>query len=84
MDKLIGKYKVHLEETGLILTHKAGISFDMTPDEIEGLIGFLNVHWNAIRAAQPDAAPRLKPVTNEESSVPAHNWADLEQKKDAG
>jgi hypothetical protein len=73
MDKIIGKYRVRIEETRLILTHSAGISFDMTPDEMAGLAAFINIYQNALRTAQHDTEPRLKIVVNEESSATARD-----------
>ena len=67
MDAIIGKYRVHVEETGLVLTQPAGISFDLTLDEAVGLAEFITVYLNTIAAAaQPDTEPRMKQVVVDE------------------
>jgi hypothetical protein len=48
MDAIIGKYRVSMEETGLILTHPAGISFDLTLKEAIELMEFIRVYQDAI------------------------------------
>ena len=40
MDAIIGRYKVRIEETGLILKHPSGISFDFLPNEVLGALEF--------------------------------------------
>jgi hypothetical protein len=54
MDAIIGRYRVHIEETGLILTHPTRISFDLTLDEAKGLMEFIKVYQDASAAAQQD------------------------------
>jgi hypothetical protein len=54
MDAIIGKYRARIEETGLILTHPTGISFDLTLDEEVGLMGLIKVYQDARAAAQQD------------------------------
>ena len=54
MDAIIGKYRVRMEETGLILTHPTGFSFDLTLDEVVRLMEFIKVYQAAIVAAQRD------------------------------
>jgi hypothetical protein len=54
MDAIIGKYRAHIEETGLILTHPTRISFDLTLDEAKGLMEFIKVYQDARAAAQQD------------------------------
>lgn len=48
MDARIGKYRVRMEDTRLILTHAAGISFDLTHEEALGLWQFISVYRQAI------------------------------------
>ena len=43
MDALIRKYKLRVEEWGLILTHPVGMSFDLTLEEAEGLMEFISI-----------------------------------------
>ena len=33
MDRMIGKYRARMKETGLVLIHPVGISFDLSPDQ---------------------------------------------------
>ncbi len=33
MEAIIGRYRARMEESGLVLKHSAGISFDLTVDE---------------------------------------------------
>ncbi len=66
MDAIIGRYRVHIEGTQLILTHEVGISFDLTPDETLGLRDFINVYRQALIDAQRDTEPRLERVVVEE------------------
>ncbi len=50
MDAIIGRYRVSMEEMGLILKHQSGISFDLTADETLGLLDFINVYRKALLA----------------------------------
>ncbi len=60
MDAIIRNYRVRMEETGLILTHPAGISFDLTLDEAVGLMEFIKVYQDAIAAAKRDTGPQIE------------------------
>ena len=44
MDAIIGRYRVRMEDTGLILRHMSGINFDLTPTEALGLLNFLSAY----------------------------------------
>jgi hypothetical protein len=44
MDAIIGGYKVRMEETGLILKHPSGLSFDFLPNEVLGLWNFIDFY----------------------------------------
>ncbi len=44
MDAIIGRYRLRMEDTGLILRHVSGITFDMAPDEALGLLNFLSAY----------------------------------------
>ena len=55
MDAIIGKYRMRMEETGLILKHASGISFDLTPEEALGLLDFLSVYREALQGICKDA-----------------------------
>ena len=52
MDAMIGRYRACMEQTGLILRHATGISFDLTPDETLGLLNFLNAYQQTLLALQ--------------------------------
>jgi hypothetical protein len=54
MDAIIGKYRMHMEETGLILKHVSGISFDLTPEESLGLLDFLSAYRQTLEAIRGD------------------------------
>lgn len=68
MDAIIGKYRVRMEDTGLILTHPAGFSFDLSLDVAVGLMEFIKVYQAAIVAAQRDTEPRIEGVVVDEES----------------
>ncbi len=57
MEAIIGKYRVRMEEAGLILTHTTRVSFDLTFDEAIGLMEFIRVYEGAIAAARRDTEP---------------------------
>lgn len=44
MDAIIGRYRVHIEETGIILKHQSGICFDLSPDEALGILDFIKAY----------------------------------------
>jgi hypothetical protein len=70
MDAIIGKYRMRMEEAGLILKHAAGISFNLTPEEALGLLDFLNAYRQTLQAivgevdtvAQVDTDPQMKRI----------------------
>jgi hypothetical protein len=67
MDAIIGRYRAHMEETGLILRHATGISFELTVDETVGLLNFINVYRQALLMMQEEqddveTEPRLERV----------------------
>jgi hypothetical protein len=55
MDAIIRRYKAHIGETGLILKHEAGISFEFTPEETLGLWDFINAYRQTLLSLQRDA-----------------------------
>jgi hypothetical protein len=65
MDAIIGKYRIHMEETGLIIKHSAGISFDLTPEESLGLLDFLSAYRQTLQAIrmEADTEPQLESIT---------------------
>ena len=44
MDAIIGRYRLRIEDTGLVLRHMSGINFDMMPAEALGLLNFLSAY----------------------------------------
>ena len=66
MDAIIGRYRLRMEETGLLLTHEAGIIFDMTPGETLGLLNFISAYRENLETVEPETEPHLKRVVVEE------------------
>jgi len=64
MDAIIGRYRVRMEETGLLLRHTSGINFDLTPNEALGLLDFLSAYrQNLQNLIERDTDPRIERVT---------------------
>jgi hypothetical protein len=55
-----------MEESGMILTHPSGISFDLTVDEALSLHEFIGVYRKALQVAERDTEPELKRVVIED------------------
>ena len=66
MDAIIGRYKAHMEESGLVLTHPTGISFDLTVDEALDLLDFIKVYQRALNMRERDTNPELERVVIDE------------------
>jgi hypothetical protein len=66
MDVIIGRYKVRMEDSGLILTHPSGISFDMTADEALELQDFLKVYRRTLVTTERETNPELERIIIEE------------------
>lgn len=62
MDALIGRYRLKLEETGLVLKHPTGISFDLTVEETLGLRSFVNLHYQALMNLQEERERQTEPI----------------------
>ena len=66
MDAIIGRYRVRMEETGLILRHATGLSFEFTVDETLGLLNFISVYRDTLLTLQDeqetDTEPRIERV----------------------
>ena len=62
MDRMIGKYRARMKETGLVLIHPVGISFDLSPDQAVELMEFIKVYQAAIAAAQRQTEPSIESV----------------------
>jgi hypothetical protein len=69
MDAIIGRYKVRMEDSGLVLTHPSGISFDMTADEALDLQNFLKVYRQALLTTERETNPELERVIIEEHEI---------------
>lgn len=61
MDAIVGRYRARMEESGLILKHPSGISFDLTPEETLGLLDFITAYRPTLLALQEerDTDPRM-------------------------
>jgi hypothetical protein len=66
MDAMIGRYKVRMEEAGLVLTHPSGISFDMKVDEALDLLDFLKVYRRTLLTTERETNPELERIFIEE------------------
>ena len=69
MDAIIGRYKVRMKDSGLILTHPSGISFDITADEALDLQGFLKVYRLALLTSERETNPELERIIIEEHEI---------------
>lgn len=61
MDAIIGRYRVRMEEMGLILKHASGISFDLTPEETLSLLDFINAYRQTLLMMQQDSGHDTEP-----------------------
>lgn len=70
MDAIIGRYRACMEESGLVIRHASGISFDLTPEETLGLFDFISAYRQTLLALQeePDTEPRLESIVLNEVS----------------
>lgn len=60
MDAIIGRYRVRLEEDGLlVLKHPSGICFDFTAEETLEFLDFIGVYRKALLALDRDTDPEL-------------------------
>ena len=62
MDAIIGRYRIHMEKTQLVLIHPAGISFDLTGDEALALAAFTNVSQRTLTTLEYDTDPSLEQI----------------------
>ncbi|GCE03208.1 hypothetical protein [Dictyobacter aurantiacus] len=64
MDAIVGRYRAHMEESGLVLKHPSGISFDLTPEEALGLLDFITAYRPTLLALQEerDTDPRMASI----------------------
>lgn len=73
---IIGKYGVRMDESGLVLTHPTGVSFDLTPDEAEGLMRFIKVYQDAMATSQRDTEPYMERIVIDEGSHASQRETD--------
>jgi hypothetical protein len=66
IDAIVGRYRLRIEDTGVVLTHPSGISFDLTADEALGVYEFVAVYRKTLLADDRETEPVLKRVVIEE------------------
>jgi hypothetical protein len=76
MDAIIGRYKVRMEETGLVLKHPSGVSFDFLPNEVLGLWNFIDFYREQLSDMQLDTRPQIEAVDTEELIDQNNRWRD--------
>ena len=69
MDAIIGRYKVRMEDSGIILTHPSGISFEITADEALELQNFLKVYRQTLLTSERETNPELERIVIEEHEI---------------
>lgn len=69
MDAIIGRYKVRVEDTGIVLTHPSGISFEITAEESLDLQDFLKVYRQTLLTAERETNPELERIVIEEHEI---------------
>ena len=52
MDAIIGRYKVRIEDEGIVLTHPSGISFEITSKEALDLQDLLKVYRQTLQTTE--------------------------------
>lgn len=67
MDAIIGRYRLRMEETGLLLKHEAGIIFDLTASETLGLLSFISAYRENLETMEGETEPHLNRVVVEHS-----------------
>ena len=69
MDAIIGRYKVRVEDSGIVLTHPSGISFEITADEALDLQDFLKVYRQALLTTERETNPEIERIVIEEHEI---------------
>ena len=69
MDAIIGRYKVRIEDSGIILTHPSGISFEITVEEALDLQDFLKVYHQTLLTSERETNPELERIVIEEHEL---------------
>jgi hypothetical protein len=76
MDAIIGRYKVRMEETGLILKHPSGISFDFLPNEVLAIWNFIDFYREQLSDTRLATETRLEAIETEEFVDHNNRWRD--------
>ncbi len=76
MDAIIGRYKVRMEETGLVLKHPSGVSFDFLPNEVLGLWNFIDFYREQLSDMQLNTRPQIEAIDTEELIDQNNRWRD--------
>ena len=66
MDAIIGRYKLRVEDLGIVLTHPSGISFEITAEEALYLQDFLKVYRQTLLTSERETNPQLERIVIEE------------------
>ena len=69
MDAIIGRYKVRVEDSGIVLTHPSGISFEITAEEALDLQDFLKIYRQALLTSERETNPDLNRIVIEEHEL---------------
>jgi hypothetical protein len=69
MDAIIGRYKVRIEDSGIVLTHPSGISFEITAEEALDLQDFLKVYRQTLLTTERETNPELERIVIEEHEL---------------
>jgi len=72
MYAIIGRYKVSMQETGLIIRHGAGIAFDLTLGETLGLLDFMRAYQQTLismRNEDPETQPIIRIILEEREGL---------------
>ncbi len=69
MDAIIGRYKVRVEDLGIVLTHPSGISFEITADEALDLQDFLKVYRQTLLTTERETNPEIERIIIREHEI---------------
>jgi hypothetical protein len=58
----IGKFKVQVRKSGLLLWHSMGLGFELTPQEALGLLQFLQLYQQSLLEQSATTDPETQPV----------------------
>ena len=76
MDAIIGRYKVCMEESGLILKHPSGICFDFLPNEVLALWNYIDFYREQLSDTQLVTEAQLEAIETEEFVDHNNRWRD--------